>query len=134
MGNYVATNLSPLHHHIKQEMSTASWQKTCKKPFVTLQNASFFSPLVKNRRRECNMKTVQMFLYSSHSLIQWLAYIWAKLILFKNYSKCRIWILEFWHFPPIFVLLKLTCLVSLFDSKLQVFKNSPKWTIFGIFN
>ena len=33
--------------------------------------------------------------------------------------------LEFWHFPPIFFLLKLTCLVTLFDRKLQVFKNSP---------
>ena len=41
---------------------------------------------------------------------------------------------EFWRFPPIFGLLKLTCLVTLFDRKLQVFKNSPKWTIFGIFN
>ena len=29
---------------------------------------------------------------------------------------------------------KVTCLVSLFDSKLLLFKNSPKWTIFGIFN
>ena len=29
---------------------------------------------------------------------------------------------EFWHFPPIFVLLKLTCLVTLFDPKLQGFK------------
>ena len=48
--------------------------------------------------------------------------------LFENYSKCRIW-----HFPPIFVLLKLTCLVTLFDRKLQVFKNSSKWTIFGHF-
>ena len=28
----------------------------------------------------------------------------------------------------------MTCLVTLFDRKLQVFKNSPKWTIFGIFN
>ena len=37
-------------------------------------------------------------------------------------------------FPPVFVLLKLTCLVTLFDRKLQVFKNSPNWTIFGIFN
>ena len=54
--------------------------------------------------------------------------------LFENYSKCRIRFLTFWHFPPIFVLLKLTCLVTLFDHKLQVFKNSPKWTIFGIFN
>ena len=41
---------------------------------------------------------------------------------------------EFWHFPSIFVLLKRTCLVTLFDRKLQVFKNSPKWTILGIFN
>ena len=31
---------------------------------------------------------------------------------------------EFWHFPPIFVLSKLTCLATLFDRKLQVF--SPK--------
>ena len=48
--------------------------------------------------------------------------------LFENYSKCRIC-----HFPPFFVLLKRTCLVTLFDRKLQVFKNSPKWTIFGTF-
>ena len=32
---------------------------------------------------------------------------------------------KFWHFSPIFVLLKLTCLVTLFDCKLQFFKNSP---------
>ena len=44
--------------------------------------------------------------------------------------------LNFWilAFSPIFVILKLTCLVTLFDRKLQVFKNSPKWTILGIFN
>ena len=53
--------------------------------------------------------------------------------LFENYSKCRIWIFEFWHFPPNFVLSKLTCLVTLFDRKPQLFKNSPKWTNFGIF-
>ena len=41
---------------------------------------------------------------------------------------------EFWHFPPIFGLLKLTCLVTLLDRKLQVFKKSQKWTIFGIFS
>ena len=43
-------------------------------------------------------------------------------------------IFEFWHFPTFFVLLKVICLVTLFDRKLQVFKNSPKLTIFGIFN
>ena len=42
--------------------------------------------------------------------------------------------LEFWHFPSIFVLLKGNFLVTLFDRKLQIFKNSPKLTIFGIFN
>ena len=43
---------------------------------------------------------------------------------------------EFFNFgiSTNFVLLKLTCLVTLFDRKLQVFKNSPKCTIFGIFN
>ena len=43
-------------------------------------------------------------------------------------------ILDFGIFQQFFVLRKLTCLVTLFDRKLQVFKNSPKWTIFGIFN
>ena len=52
----------------------------------------------------------------------------------KLLKKSHLNFFEFWHFPPIFVLLKLTCLVTLFDRKLQVFKNSLKWTIFGIFN
>ena len=51
-----------------------------------------------------------------------------------NHPKCRIWVFQFWHFQSIFVLLKFTCLVTLFDRKLQIFKNSPKWTSFGIFN
>ena len=41
--------------------------------------------------------------------------------MFENYSKCRIWIFHFWHFT--FVLLKLTCLATLFDRKHQTFKN-----------
>ena len=65
---------------------------------------------------------------------KWFWTFFATDTLFENYSKCRIWILQFWHFPPIFVLISLTCLVTLFDRKLQVFKNSPKWTIFDLFN
>ena len=42
--------------------------------------------------------------------------------------------LNFGNINQFFCLLKLTCLVTLFDRKLQVFKNSPKWTNFGIFN
>ena len=38
---------------------------------------------------------------------------------FENNPKCRIWSFEWWHFPPFFVLLKVTCLVTLFDRKLQ---------------
>ena len=40
---------------------------------------------------------------------------------------------EFLNFG-IFHQLKLTCLVTLIDRKLQIFKNSPKWTLFGIFD
>ena len=40
----------------------------------------------------------------------------------------------FWHFPPTFDLLKLTCLVTLFDRKFQVFKNSPNWPFLAFFN
>ena len=46
--------------------------------------------------------------------------------LFENYQKCRIWIFKIRHFLPIFVFLKFTYLVTLFDRKLYVFKNSPK--------
>ena len=49
--------------------------------------------------------------------------------LFENYSRCRIWIFQQFLSDK-----KLTCLVTLFDRKLRIFKNSPKWTIFGIFN
>ena len=37
--------------------------------------------------------------------------------LFENHPKCRIGIFQFWHFSSIFVLLKLSYLVTLFDSK-----------------
>ena len=38
---------------------------------------------------------------------------------FTNFWLIKtVWIFQFWHFPPIFVLLKLTCLVTLFDRKL----------------
>ena len=50
--------------------------------------------------------------------------------LFENHLKCLLWI---WHFPPIFASLKVTYRVTLFDRNLQVFINSPKLTIFGIF-
>ena len=62
------------------------------------------------------------------------SFYYLKSMVFENHPKSRIWIFQFWQFLPIFVLLKLTCLVTLFDRKLQVFKNSSKWTNFGIFN
>ena len=41
---------------------------------------------------------------------------------FENHPKGCIWIFEFWQFPPIIILLKLTCLVTPFDRKHQVLK------------
>ena len=52
--------------------------------------------------------------------------------MFENHIKCRIIIFQFWHFPLIFALLKVTCLVTVFDRKLQLL-NSPKLAIFGVF-
>ena len=45
--------------------------------------------------------------------------------LFENYSKCRICIFLILAFPTNFCSIKLTCLVTLFDHKLHVLKNSP---------
>ena len=54
-------------------------------------------------------------------------FIKLKKIPLKKFVKLK-------YFPPIFIQLKVTCLVTLFDCKLQAFKNSPKWTMFSIFN
>ena len=35
--------------------------------------------------------------------------------MFENHQKYRIWIFQFRHFPSIFVQLKVTCLLTLFD-------------------
>ena len=60
-------------------------------------------------------------------------HFWYFSLTFVN-SKCRIWIYQFWHFPQFFVQLKkVTCLVTQFDRKFQIFKKWQKWTIFGIF-
>ena len=60
------------------------------------------------------------------------------LSLFENYSKCLISTFQFWHFSLFnfgifhqFLSNEMPCLVTLFDHKLQVVKNSLKLTIFG---
>ena len=75
--------------------------------------------------RKLNKSKINMIcvLYLPKYLIFHLHIVWKSLKM-----------LHLQFFPPIFVLLKLTCLITLFDRKLQVFKNLPKWTIFGIFN
>ena len=49
--------------------------------------------------------------------------------MFENSSKCPISRFVFCHFLPIFILLKV---VTLFDRKLQVFKNSPQMDHFKL--
>ena len=50
--------------------------------------------------------------------------VWKFWFLIKKFpfSRCRIWILKFCHFSPIFVLLKMTYLVTLFDSNASGFE------------
>ena len=43
-------------------------------------------------------------------------YLFISYTSFEYHPKCRIWSFEFWHFPPIFVLLILNCLVTLLGS------------------
>ena len=52
----------------------------------------------------------------------------------KNAKKSQFEFLAIWHFLSIFFLIKVTCLVPLFDRKLQVSKNTPKWIILGNFD
>ena len=54
----------------------------------------------------------------------------SKFTSFENYSKISY--LNFGIFHQFFVLLKLTYLVTRFDRKLHVFKNSPKRNIFNL--
>ena len=48
--------------------------------------------------------------------------------LFKISENVALGFFYFWHFPPIFVLLELTCLVTLFDRRQQ---NGPFWRFFN---
>ena len=77
-----------------------------------------------------NLLDVTMLSDWKAKMHQYYSVLWSSTV-FENHPECRIWIFQFWHFPPNFVLLKLTCMVTLFDRKLQVFKNSPKWSIFN---
>ena len=65
---------------------------------------TFFSPFKKSSRA---WRRLVFTVFENHSKSLILQYCE------RNSSKCRIWIFEFWHFPSFFVLLKLTCLVSL---------------------
>ena len=51
----------------------------------------------------------------------------------KNTQNISFELFIFGIFHQFFVLSKMTCLVTLFDHKLHIFKISPKRTIFGIF-
>ena len=50
-----------------------------------------------------NDGSVELFEISTDSKLWVKTNCHSKGTLFENYSKCRIWIFEFWHFPPICV-------------------------------
>ena len=61
---------------------------------------------------------------------------WAEmedLTLFENYSKCRIWIFDFWHFPPIFGPIKSDISGNNVEPQTSVFHKLTKINIFWHF-
>ena len=70
--------------------------------------------LIHNLKNLTKPRALKMFPYKGQTV-------------FENHPKYCIWRFQFGHFLPIFVQLKLTCLVTLFDCKLQAFKNSSNW-------
>ena len=88
-----------------------------------LQLLTKFSPHLEKRKHSLKLvfyrteKTSKCDTFRWHPLVH---SVWKSL-------KMSHMIFPIWHFSPIFVLWKVTCLVTLFDRKLQVFKNSPNW-------
>ena len=88
---------------------------------------------------KCFLMTSTMKHFSMATWIFWVLWSNSNISMGKNFNFYAVHHkflknFGFWHFSPIFVLLKLTCLVTLFDRKLHFFKNSPKCTIWGIFD
>ena len=81
----------------------------------------FFLPPEDPPRVTCQTHNLTLITYFNNFLP--LNSTFVLYFVFKNRLKCHIWVFQFWHFPPIFVLLQLTCLVTLFDRKLEVFNN-----------
>ena len=59
--------------------------------------------------------------------------LWSRLIKAHCLKITQNVAFEFWHFPSIFVLLKLNCLVTLFDRKLQILQKLAKMNHFWHF-
>ena len=105
-------------------------------PYSTLDVLKEKAALLASRERV--LKTT--FPHKAHLILKlFLSYrisIWIHLLsvwnmnthCFENDSKCRIWIFEFWQFPPIFVLSGNTVW-----PQASVFQIFSKLTIFGTF-
>ena len=91
------------------------------KSWVALKSVVWIkNPLAFKMGSKSSFQRFSVFLTFNDSMMHHVNWF-SNCTLFENHLKCLIWILTFWHFPPIFVLLKLTCLVTLFDHKLHVF-------------
>ena len=132
-GNYscfwaavVARTISQKHFFMKASFSKSKWEFS---QVLLLRNLTdfyhFFGEfftysgnswllMIKRSVKKIGRKSNSMEVYPPISKTASMHIVWKLL----NMSHLNLW----------------TCLVTLFDCKLQVFKNSPKWTIFGIFN
>ena len=93
------------------DVSTVVWKSHKKSHFTLFASvASFFSKRFEFQLQVLAWKFIFkwdiFWSFSNHCTV------------FENHPKCRIWIWAFGHFTPIFDLLILTCLVTLFDRKL----------------
>ena len=126
----------PLRSALLQQKKTSSTTILILDPYGLSQNCDCTTYSLctkgemKKTEREVRSSTTPIYILWRLSLF--LTY--THYTVFENHPKCPIWILAFLAFSTNFVVLKVTCLVPLFDHYLQVLKNSQIWTIFGIFN
>ena len=85
------------------------------------QRGVFSAPLfLRNRSFTVFVNLQKCLFFSSGNFVKWDIF---KDTVFENQSKYHIWVFQCLHFPPIFVPLKLTCLVTLFDLQIDYFKS-----------
>ena len=107
---------------VSREFPPTSWKKVCVKAHQSSIIQQFYHfrnfPAKNNSNENGDMKGSTLKLSSYTSVMP------------SPETNVTFEFFGFWYFPPIFDLFEVTCLVTLFDHKIQVFKtrqNRPFW-------